>query len=169
MLLVLKFFSDIQVRLIIWQRSPDESTLRQKYYQTIAKNAILKAAVKLQYQSEYRDFISKNLNPENEDYYLSEYYAKKNAETKEPVIGCIESLTNYTMGRQEASTSFLLEAGSLITQPKSLFDTKQCPTVDKINNAIGKAVDTGAKVVGGVVNTARNATKNLFSSFFGGK
>jgi hypothetical protein len=151
---------DVQTRLLIWERSPEEAALKQKYYTSVAKNGILKAALKAQYTIDNKAFISQNLNPTNEDYYLSEFYCKKNAKVKEALIACVEGTTNYSALKGGKAMSFLLEAGSLAAQPKSLFDTKQCPEVDKINQAQAQSEAAAAQA---------NAPKgsNPFSQFFG--
>jgi hypothetical protein len=151
---------DIQSRLLVWLRPPNEQQLRDQYYNTVNGNNIAKQILKTQYAVDNKNFINAN-NPT--DFDLSEYYIKKNAKPAEELVGCIEGTTNYTISSQKVRTDFLLEAGTLAAAPKSLFDTKQCPEVDKVNQAQAAEDAAAAKSRA----PAKSGWGSQFGSFFG--
>jgi hypothetical protein len=133
---------DIQTRILIWARPANEAQLKAQYYNTVNGNSIAKQLLKTQFAIDNKNFINAN-NPT--DFDLCEYYIKKNAKPAEELVACVEGTTNYTISSQKVRTDFLLEAGSLAAAPKSLFDSKQCPKVDAINQDQANADAAAAK------------------------
>jgi len=153
---------DVQARMIFRERAPNEQQLRDTFYNTVNKNSMSKALLKTQFTIENKNFINAN-NPT--DYDLCEYYIKKNAKGYPDVCGCVEGTDNYTIGGQKAAgaTKLLLEGGSIAAAPKSLFDSKPCPSVDAINTA-----EAQAEAADSATRSKPSAFGN-FGSFFGGK
>lgn len=151
---------DLQTRLLIWLRPKNEAQIRAQYYNTVNGNSIAKQILKAEFAIKNKNFINAN-NPT--DFDLAEYYIQKNGKPGDELVGCVEGTTNYTISSQKVRTDFLLEAGTLAAAPKSLFDTKQCPEVDKINQAQADADAAEAKKSA----PAKSGWSNVASSFFG--
>jgi len=151
---------DVQARVLIWERPANEQQLRDQYFNTVNSNSIAKTLLKTQFAVDNKAFINAN-NPT--DFDLAEYYIKKNARPAEELVGCWEATTNYTVSSQKVRTDFLLEAGSLASAPKSLFDNKQCPEVDKINQAEADQQAAAAKA-----KAPAKSGWGSFGSFFPG-
>lgn len=152
---------DIQARILFYERPANEVELKAKYYNSVNGNSIAKQLLKTQFAIDNKNLINAN-NPT--DFDLAEYYIKKNAKPGEELVGCIEGTTNYTLSSQKVNTGFLLEAGSIAAAPKSLFDNKQCPGVDKVNQEQAQLDAAAAKKT-----APKSAWGNFGNVFQGGR
>jgi hypothetical protein len=124
---------DIQARILFYERPVNESKVKADFFSAKTKDitGLTKKAWQIGYLADNKNILNAN-NPT--DFDLEEWYIHKYG-GKDELVGCVEGTTNYTLTGQKVKTDFLLEAGSLAAAPKSLFDTKQCPQVDTINQA----------------------------------
>src|SRR5262249_47606379 len=135
---------DMQARMIFWERPVNEAKLKADFNYELKSDTtgFVRKGWVLGYQVNNKNFVVSSVcnvttlrfqsASTPTDFDLEEWYIHKNAGS-DTVVGCIEGTSNYTISAQKVRTDFLLEAGSLATAPKSIFDSKKCPTVDKIN------------------------------------
>jgi len=124
---------DVDCKLLFWLRPKNEAQLKQDFnykLKTDSTGFVRKGWV-LQYSIDNANLINAN-SPT--DFDVEEWYIHKNGGQDE-LVACVEGMLNYTVSGQKVNTGWLLEAGSLASQPKSLFDTKKCPQVDAVNQA----------------------------------